>query len=97
MARIHWIPEIIALARAQDARVKVWIEKKKNKRGKVVEKTFLRFREGIIDYIVILGHRLQGRDVKYYIFESAFPIFLVRSKKQYDQGYSVYSKSLQTN
>lgn len=97
MARIHWIPEIIELANNQDIRIKVWVEKKKNKRGRYAEKTYLRFQDGIVDYVVILGHRFKGGNFLNYVFESAFPVFIVRSKKQYDQRYSRYIKTLQTN
>ncbi|MCM3711051.1 hypothetical protein [Sporosarcina luteola] len=97
MARIHWIPEIIDLANKKDPRVDVWVEKKKNKHNKFVEKTYIRFREGIIDYLIILAHRKRRGVLTNYIFDSAFPVFLNRSKKQYSQKYESYIRTLQTN
>ncbi|GIN71113.1 hypothetical protein J14TS2_15880 [Bacillus sp. J14TS2] len=97
MARIHWIPEIIKLANRKDLRVKIWIEKKRDKRNKVVEKTFLRYQEGIVDYLIILKNKLDKGSLTYYIFETAFPVFLIRSKSQYDKKYEEYTQTLQTN
>ena len=95
MARIHWIPEIINLSNEKDPRVKVWVQEKKNKRNKKVRKTFIRYQEDIIDYLIILSHKEKSGEIENYIFDSAFPVFLTRSKKQYDEQYKRYIESMQ--
>lgn len=45
-------------------------------------KTFIRYIDGIIDYIIILSEGKQ----KYYII-SAYPVFYYQSKKEFDRSY----------
>ncbi|WP_421663688.1 hypothetical protein [Lysinibacillus telephonicus] len=87
MSRIHWIPEIIKLANNNSPHIKVWEEHTRNKKGKKVTKTFIRYQEGLIDYIIILAHRTKDGLLANYIFETAFPVFYERSKKQYDRSF----------
>lgn len=90
MSRIHWIPEIIDLANNGSKCIKVWEEEVKNKRGKKVSKTFIRCQEGIADYLIVLAHRKKKGILNNYIFETAFPVFYERSKKQYDKSFEKY-------
>lgn len=87
MARIHWIPEIINQANEGSEYVKTWVEEDKNKHGKKIKKTFIRYQYGIIDYVIILAHRYRGGEFVNFIFETAFPVFYQRTKKQYDKRY----------
>lgn len=87
MSRIHWIPEIIKLANTDTSHIKVWEEHTKNKKGKMITKTFIRYQEGLVDYLIILAHRIKKGVLVNYIFETAFPVFYERSKKQYDKSY----------
>lgn len=91
MARIHWIPEIINLANENNPNIKIWIKKKKSGNGKWIEKTFIRYQEGIVDYVIILRHVIKNGVFTNYYFESAFPVFLKRNKIQYDKEFKRYN------
>lgn len=98
MARIHWIPEIIQLANLNNPSVQTWIEKGLDKRGKQYEKTYIRYQEGIVDYVIILRNVLNSnRSLKHYYFISAFPVFLKRNKDQFSAQYSSFINSLPTS
>lgn len=89
MARIHWIPEIINLANLNSENVKVWEEKKGNaKNKKKVTKTFIRYQNDIVDYIIILKNRNKEGKLVNYVFETAFPVFFTRTKEQYNISYN---------
>ncbi len=91
MSRIHWIPEIINLANLNYSFVKTWEEEKNLKqrgKNKKVTKTFIRYQNGLIDYLIILRNREKEGQLSNYIFETAFPVFFKRAKKQYDKSYN---------
>lgn len=92
MARIHWIPEIINLANASNPSTQVWIESK-SPNGKRFEKTFIRFQEGLVDYIIILRHVIRSGTFTHYALESAFPVFLKRNKIQFTKDFEAYTKN----
>ena len=96
MARIHWIPEIIVLANKNDFRVKIWTQKQRNRKRKIIENTFLRFQENAIDYVIILAPSKKNGRVSHYILKTAFPVFFKRTKKQYDQMYEKYKYARKT-
>lgn len=73
------IKSIIHLANNNDGRIKKWREYNR-KTGK--EKTFIRYMDGILDYIIILSEGKQ----RYYII-SAYPVFYYKSKKEFDRSY----------
>ncbi|MFF3103002.1 hypothetical protein [Viridibacillus arvi] len=87
MSRVHWIPEIINLANSGSLDIKIWVEEERNKRGKKIKKTFLRYQKGLTDYVIILTHRYRDGKFLNYIFETAFPVFYQRTKKQFDKNY----------
>lgn len=88
MSRIHWIPEIIELANSNYSHIKVWEEHTLNSKRKKITKTFIRYQEGLIDYVIILAHRKKDGQLVNYIFETAFPLFYERTKKQYDRSFN---------
>lgn len=88
MSRIHWIPEIINLANTNSSYIKIWEENTKNNKNKNITKTFIRYQEGLIDYVIILAHRKKDGVLANYIFETAFPVFYERTKKQFDKSYA---------
>lgn len=73
------IKDIIHLANNNDDRVKQW-DKYEKKTGKT--KTFIRYMDEILDYIIILSEGKQ----KYYII-SAYPVFYYKAKKGFDRSY----------
>lgn len=87
MSRIHWIPEIINLANSECDDIKIWEETEKD-RGRDVTKTYIRYQKGLIDYLIILRHRKKGAELLNYVFDTAYPVFYQRSKKQYDKRFN---------
>lgn len=91
IARIHWIPEIIHLANTSNPSVQIWIEKNTNGRRKTSEKTYIRYQEGIVDYVIILRHVMnKDGSFSHYALISAFPVFLKRNKTQFSQAYQAF-------
>lgn len=86
-SRIHWIPEILALADQQDPNISQWSTSEKDKRNKTVKKRYIRYTEELVDYVVILKEEWQRQDVKFYKFITAFPVFLKRNKDQFTLDY----------
>lgn len=73
------IKGIIHLANDNDNKVKQWQEYNK-KTGK--KKSFVRYTDGTIDYIIILS---EGK-YKYYVI-SAYPVFYYKAKKEFERSY----------
>lgn len=76
--RINWINDIIKLASRKDKNIKEWIKD---------NKLYLRFQHEDVDYVVILE---VGRNR--YQLVSAFPVFYINKKMEFDNDYINYTK-----
>lgn len=85
-ARVGWIREVIDLFNQGDARVKYWEKINSNKKNRI----YLRYQEEEIDYIVIL----EDKSDKRVILITAYPVFFISAKKDYENDYQNYLKNL---
>ncbi|AYK67192.1 hypothetical protein D9C11_18380 [Bacillus subtilis subsp. subtilis] len=90
--RIHWINEILNLANQGDPDIKIWKLRKKGGR----DQTYIRFINGTVDYVIILDEFRKGGRLKNYVLTTAYPVFYINSKVNFDSAYSNYIKSLAT-
>jgi len=93
LARIHWIFEIINLANSDDASIKEWTKAERDNKGNLVNKSFIRYEEGIVDYVIILKEDVRGGKIYKYHFITAFPVFTKRNKIQYDSDFNKYAQN----
>lgn len=84
-ARVGWIREIILLYNAGDSRVKYWEKINSNKKNRL----YLRYQEDEIDYLVVLEDKSEKR-VR---LITAFPVFFISAKKDYEKDYQNYIKT----
>ena len=74
--RINWISNIIAFANQGSNYIEKWV---KNNR------LYIRYQHNEIDYIVVLANKKKN-----YFFVSAYPVFYIKSKKNYSNDYELY-------
>lgn len=86
--RVGWICEVINMYNSHDPRVKYWEKINSKKRNRI----YLRYQEDEIDYIVIFEHKSE----KKVLLITAYPIFFISAKKDYDRDYQNYLKSLES-
>ncbi len=84
-SRLPWIIDIIKLACRNDPSVKVWL---KPGTGKQSEKLYLRYNNQGADYILIFSV-----EKHFYRLISAFPVFYIREKEEFDKDYQKYAWS----
>ena len=84
-ARVGWIREIIIMYNAGDSRVKYWEKINSNKKNRL----YLRYQEDEIDYLVVLEDKSEKRVT----LITAFPVFFISAKKDYEKDYQNYIKS----
>lgn len=84
--RVNWIKPVIEMYNNNDSRVKYW-EKvhTMNKKNRI----YLRYQEEEIDYLVVL----EDKSDKRVRFITAYPIFFLSAKKDYESDYQIYQKS----
>lgn len=77
--RIKWVLDIIRLADQNSNKIKKW-EKNNN--------LYLRYKNNKIDYVVILASKRQT-----YKLISAFPVFYINKKQEFDNDFKFYNKN----
>jgi hypothetical protein len=83
--RIHWIPEIIQFANNGSSQIQEWDYIDKDDNHKPICKRYIRYIGDGIDYVIIL------RDRKFdYIFVTAFPVLMKRTRKMFSRNYKNY-------
>lgn len=82
-SRIPWIVDIIQLANSGDSEVDIWLKPGNNKRS---DKLYLRYNHDGADYIVIFS-----AEKRFYRIISAFPVFYVSEKADFDKDYAAYA------
>ncbi|WP_063095588.1 hypothetical protein [Bacillus amyloliquefaciens] len=88
--RVHWINEIVHLANNGDPDVRIWRVTKK--RGR--KQTYIRFINGAVDYIIVLDERFKAGELSNYILTTAYPVFYINAKDNFDKAYSKYIQIL---
>lgn len=83
--RVNWIKSIIEMYNNGDTRVKYWEKVNSNKKKRL----YLRYQEEEIDYLVVLEEKSEKRVV----FITAYPIFFLSAKRDYETDYQNYQKS----
>ncbi|MDO5422462.1 MAG: hypothetical protein Q4F41_01900 [Eubacteriales bacterium] len=83
--RVNWIRPVLEMYNCDDKRVKYWEKVHSNKRKRI----YLRYQEEEIDYLVILEN-INERKVR---FITAYPIFFLSAKKDYEKDYQNYQKN----
>lgn len=86
--RVGWIREIIELYNANDIRVKYWEKENSNKKRRL----YLRYQEEELDYLIVLEKKSEKRVQ----LITAYPIFFVSAKKDYEKDYKNYIKEIAT-
>ncbi len=82
--RMSWIKPVIEMYNAGDARVKYWEKAHSNKKNRL----YLRYQEEEIDFLIVLEEKSEQRVV----FITAYPIFYLSAKKDYEMDYQNYLK-----
>ena len=80
--RVNWIKPVLEMYNSTDSRVKYWEKMNSNKKLRL----YLRYQEDGNDYLVIFEHKSEKRVV----LITAFPIFYVSCKRDYDKDYKDY-------
>lgn len=83
--RVGWIREIIELYNKGDSRVRYWEKVNSDKRKRL----YLRYLEDEIDYLVVLEDKSEKRVT----FITAYPIFFISAKRDYEKDYHNYIRS----
>ena len=83
--RVGWIKSVIEMYNGGDPRVKYWEKVDSDKRNRI----YLRYQEEEIDYLVVLDDKSSKRVV----LITAFPVFFISVKQDYDKAYQNYIKN----
>lgn len=83
--RVGWIREIIDLYNHGDSRVRYWEKVNSDKRKRL----YLRYLEDEIDYLVVL----EDKSKKRVRLITAYPVFFISAKKDYEKDYQNYIKN----
>lgn len=84
--RVGWIKPVIEMYNSGDARVKYWEKVNSDKRNRI----YLRYQEEEIDYLVVLDDKSSKR----VMLVTAFPVFFISAKRDYDKEYQNYIKKI---
>lgn len=84
--RVGWIRDVIELYNANDMRVKYWEKVNSKKRNRL----YLRYQEEELDYLIVLEEKSDKRVQ----LITAYPVFFVSAKRDYEKDYQEYIKNL---
>ena len=84
-ARLPWIIDLMKMANRDDPAVQVWVKPSGQKANK---KLYLRYNHGGNDFVVIFAVQKN-----FYRLISAFPVFYLKEKEQFDDDYAENSWS----
>jgi len=94
--RINWINRIIELTNQNDNSIKTW---KVNHiiKNQVSTRRYIRFTHEAVDYLIILEEKYkknqEGKnEFNFFNFVSAFPVFYINKKREYDDMYNQHLK-----
>lgn len=78
LSHLPWIMDVIKLANDKSSFVACWVEKGDHNRSKL----YVRYKKGTADYVLIFSN-----EKKYYRLLTAYPVFMVRDRKKFDQNH----------
>ena len=84
-SRIGWIRAVIEMYNKGDSRVKYWEKQHSKKENRI----YLRYQEEENDYIIIFADKSSKRVQ----LITAYPVFYINAKKDYDKDYTNYIKN----
>ncbi|WP_270395870.1 hypothetical protein [Mediterraneibacter massiliensis] len=85
--RVGWIREIIELYNENDVRVKYWEKVNSKKKNRL----YLRYQEEELDYLIVFEKKSEKRVQ----LITAYPVFFVSAKKDYEKDYQNYIKEIE--
>ena len=85
--RVGWIREIIELYNENDVRVRYWEKVNSNKKKRL----YLRYQEEELDYLIVFEKKSEKRVQ----LITAYPVFFVSAKKDYEKDYQNYIKEIE--
>jgi hypothetical protein len=97
LARVQWIPQVIAYANNNNENIKIWrIEQKDRTNGKYEWKRKVRYNNGLADFIMIFNEvydKVDKSKLNFLDFRTAYPIFLPQEGIDLDKEYAKCTKS----
>lgn len=90
--RIGWIKELVDLYNEEYPRVKYW-EKESVRQNKKRKRLYLRYQEEELDYMVVM----EEKDEKRVQFITAYLVFYISAKNDYEKDYLKEQKKLITD
>lgn len=84
-SRLPWVVDIINLANKDNSQIKMWLKENKNYNN---QKLYIRYTCGGADYVVILSV-----EKHFYRLISAYPVFYIKDKKDFEKDYTEYKWS----
>lgn len=91
--RINWIKQIIDLTNKNDSNIKFWV-KPRIVQGVTRKQLHIRFQHETVDYLLIFEEKYENGVLSHYYFVTAFPVFYINKKHQYQEDYQTYIESL---
>jgi hypothetical protein len=89
LRRINWINPILKLANEKDECIKVWFEDDKDENNIPLRKTYIRFEEGLADYLIVLcDFNMNGMAV--YKFVTAYPVVHNGTKRRLNLSFKKF-------
>ncbi|MED3888009.1 hypothetical protein [Priestia aryabhattai] len=92
--RINWVSEIISLANHGDENIKTWKKEIKKGRRDVVQ-FYIRFTHDAVDYVILFEEKYKNGELSRYHFITAFPVFYINKKQEYELDYQLYNREQQ--
>lgn len=91
LSRIFWLPEIIDLANENNSNIKIWRKEEQDKSNdKWRWKRFVRYNNGLADYILVFNEKYKNGKFNLLDFRTAYPVFIKRDKINFDKDYEKY-------
>lgn len=89
LRRINWINPILKLANKKDKSVKIWHEDMRGLKNKIVRKVFIRFQDGLADYLIILiDNSINNK--QNYTFVTAYPVVHNGTRRNLNKGFEKF-------
>jgi hypothetical protein len=88
LARCNYVYKIIDLANKQDSKVQAWSQLEYNQYNNPENITYLRYKNGLDDYLVVLKEHYSGTTLTKYEFKSAHPLTSKKKKKNLTTAFN---------
>lgn len=91
LSRVHWVPEVISYTNAENPNIKVWRKEEKDlTNGKWRWKRYVRYENGLADYVIIFNEIYKNGDLYLLDFRTAYPVFVKPDKIRFSKEYNKY-------